>query len=203
MTRFFRGVGTSGVLLALTLFPAFAFSQTASDKPDRTTTILNKINRLDMAKYLLPLILEKPQIRAVLTGMDKCKAKEMEIRALDAKLLAPLEERLDKALNGALDKGDYPDKSFMVEVTKATAAIAQRREIATGEMVEIMFDVVNKSLNGGQKKIMSKLIDRTLVDKKFIKEAMAEDDWVKIYIRFILLDATSYSFLNEQYKRMK
>lgn len=184
-----------GVLAALvTAAPAQSVSTPKASQSDAT---IQKIRQLDVLIQLLPLNLKKTQIDLLLTGLEKAKESEKKIRTLEDDDLEKLSPKVSAALKNALEKGAYPPREMQNEVASLTRAMGIRRQIATGEMVEDMYKVIDTGLEAGQKTIMAKSLDSAALDPSLKGVKMTDEQKVKFYIRRILLDITAYESLKE------
>jgi hypothetical protein len=192
------------MLTALCLATASVYAQsTPSAAVTSGNEILLKITKLNFLRSITPLLLTKQQLLQLLGTMDKCKTKELEIRALDAIELKKLEEEIDKNLVGAIEKGDYPNRDFQNKIVKVQDALLIRRRLATNEMVDMLWDTVKKNLNEGQIAAMGGMFNPKDVDPKLDAATMSAEDKARIYIKYIFLDGLAYDLMNQLYKHAK
>lgn len=189
------------LLLSLGLFAAFVAAapaqSTSTPKAAQSDATMRKIQQIDVLIQLLPLNLKKNQIDLLLTGLDKARESEKKIRSMEDDELAKLEPKLAEALKNAYEKGAYPPRELQSEVAAVTRAMGIRRQVATGEMVEDLYKVVDTGLEAGQKTIMAKSLAAAALDPSLKGVTMTEEQKVKFYIRKILLDITAYESLKE------
>jgi hypothetical protein len=160
-----------------------------------------RINQLSMVKFILPLLLKKSQYNSLLITIEKCRRQELEIREKDATELAKLDKKIGQAITDGIESGKLPSQDFQTEIIKLQKALFMRRQIATGEMVDMILETCKKSLNAGQIKAMANAMDPKAIDPEAKPSQMSDDEKVKSYIRFVLLDGTTYEILKQLAKR--
>ena len=175
---------------------------TSAQTPIKTTPrgaksdeIWAKIRTVDAMIQITPLALTKNQLFDLLIAMEKARQKEFDIRKLEDDDLAKFEERLDKAVKEGVEKGQYPPKDLQIDVAKLTKAMTVRRQVALGEMIDIVYDAAQKTLNAGQLKVMENSLKPELLDSRFKSDKMTGEDKIKFFIRSVMMDATCYELL--------
>ena len=187
--------------LALAACPLFAIAQQDSAQASKTIDqVLYKIGKLNIIKYVSPLLLKKAQMNDLMTTMEKCRAKENETRIEDAKIFAQLEPKIDKAIESAINDGTYPKRDIQITVVAIQQSILARREKATNEMIDMMYTTVKKSLNEGQINALKNLINPKDVDPSYKADKMTDEEKIRLYIRQVLLDGMTYDVLREMAK---
>jgi acetylornithine/succinyldiaminopimelate/putrescine aminotransferase len=64
---------------------AYSGAQTPSKNIQDANMVLVNIDKLNVVKFVLPLLLKKKQIGDMMAAMEKCRSKELEVRESDAK----------------------------------------------------------------------------------------------------------------------
>jgi hypothetical protein len=187
------------ICLALATSLCFAQDQTQASK-DVDQTLL-KINKLNILKYVTPLLLKKTQINALLTTLEKCQGKQKEILALDAKDLQKFDGELDKAIDSALNDGSYPKRELQGKLIAIQEALLVRRKLVTNEMVDMLMETCNKNLNEGQIAVMRNLTDPNYVEGQTKASKLSDEERTKLYIREIFLSPLVYDILKQLAKR--
>jgi hypothetical protein len=189
------------LVLGLALASSLCFAQDITQAGKDVDQTLLKINKLNILKYVTPLLLKKTQINALLTTLEKCQAKQKEIVALDARDLKPYEAELDKAIDSALNDGSYPKREFQGKIIAIQEALLVRRRLATNEMVDMLLETSRKNLNEGQIAVMRNLTDPNYVEGQTKASKLSDDEKTKLYIREILLSPLAYDILKQLAKR--
>ena len=164
---------------------------------------LQRFDQIDVLGKLLPVLMTKEQIRALLPAIEKARAKELEIKLLDAAEIAKLEPDATKAVDGAIASGAYPTKELQLRIAKVTGALALRRQVAFGEMVDTVYDACVKTLDAGQLKVMANTLKPESYDPRFKEATMSEADKQKFFVRIVLLNGTAYDLLLRMAKEPK
>lgn len=126
---------------------AISGAQTPSKNLQDANQVLVNIDKLNVVKFVLPLLLKKKQIGDMMAAMEKCRSKELEVRESDARELLKLDADVKKAVASAVEKGDYPDKALQSKVIAVQEAILTRRRVAVNENVQILEDAAKLTLN--------------------------------------------------------
>ena len=192
--------------LATALFMSFGltsigYSQEYTQAGKDVDATLLKINKLNILKYVTPLLLKKVQLNALMTTIEKCQAKEKEIIALDAKEFKKLDVEIDKALDGALNDGSYPKRELQSKIIALQDALIIRRKLATGEMVDMLLETCKKNLNDGQMAAMVNLTDPSYVEGETRAAKLPNDEKTKLYIREVFLSPLTYDIFKQLAKK--
>lgn len=180
---------------------AFAGAQTPSKNIQDANQVLLNIDKLNVVKFVLPLLMKKKQIGDMMAAMEKCRAKENEIREADAKELLKLDAEVKKAVSSAVEKGDYPDKALQSKIIAVQEAIIVRRKIALNENVQVLEDAAKLTMDEGQLKVMVNILDPRSVDPSAKPDKMSDDEKRRFYLKSVFLDGLTYELLKVMYKK--
>ncbi|MDH4387326.1 MAG: hypothetical protein QE269_01220 [Fimbriimonas sp.] len=180
---------------------AYSGAQTPSKNIQDANMVLVNIDKLNVVKFVLPLLLKKKQIGDMMAAMEKCRSKELEVRESDAKELLKLDADIKKAVSGAVEKGDYPDKALQGKIIAVQEAIITRRKIVVNENVQILEDAAKLSLDEGQLKVMVNILDPRSVDPSAKPDKMTDEEKRRFYLRAVFLDGLTYELLKVMYKK--
>ncbi len=188
---------------AIAILSSVGYSQEVTQAGKDVDQVILKINKLNIIKFVTPLLLKKSQLNALMTTMEKCQAKQKEIVELDAKEFRTqkLEADIDKSIESALNDGSYPKRELQNKIVAVQDALLLRRKIATGEMVTMLLETCQKNLNEGQLKVMSNLTDPNYVEGDSKAGKLPSEDKIKLYIREILLSPLAYDIFKQLAKR--
>lgn len=181
-------------LCALLATAPLAQTTPPSDKSQRSAEVQVKIQKLSLLIQLLPLALTKPQLSDILLVLDKCRDKEKKILESEDDEILKLETEVDDTYDKAINKGVYPPHPFQSKVYTVTGALSTRRLIARGEMVDDIYQVVTKSLNSGQLKVMANSLEPKLLDPT-AKVDDKDESKIRFYIGQVFLDPFAYDLL--------
>ncbi|OWU65112.1 MAG: hypothetical protein CBB60_006350 [Armatimonadetes bacterium Cent15-Ar3] len=178
-----------------------AMAQTPTKNVQDANQVLINIDKLNVVKFVLPLLLKKKQIGDMMAAMEKCRSKELEVRESDAKELLKLDADTKKAVAAAVEKGDYPDKALQSKIISVQEAILTRRRIVVNENVQILEDAAKLTLDEGQLKVMINILDPRSVDPSAKPDKMSDDEKRRFYLRSVFLDGLTYELLKVMYKK--
>ena len=186
--------------LCLSLF-AGANAQVTTSKGDRSDQINVKIHEVDLLLQILPLILTKEQINGkLLPAIEKNRDLLRKELSYEDDELAKMESILDDAIKGAYDKGAYPPRKTTDEVAGKTKSLGLKRSIVELEMVGAMTEVIDATLNPGQKKAMLGSFDPKFINPNIKPEAITDQMKENFFIERVFLDPTTYEILKKLVK---
>lgn len=184
-----------GLCLALS---AGANAQLTTPKGAKSDEINAKIHEVDMLMQILPLLLTKDQLNdKILPAIEKNREtfrKELEYEDGE---LAKFESILDEALTGAYTKGSYPARKSTNEIADKTYKLGLQRQIIVSLMTDNMVDVINATLNAGQKKALLGSFDPKFIDPTAKPETITDERKMKFFVQRIFLDPTTYEILKK------
>lgn len=183
------------LILCVALASALAFSQDSGSK--EVDQALLKIEKLNILKYVTPLLLKKSQLDSLMTTIEKCQAKQKEILALDAIEFRKLQPEMDKALEDGLSQGGYPKRELQGKIIKLQEALLIRRKLAINEMVDMILETCKKVLNEGQLSAMKNLTDPNYIEGETKAVKLPGDEKTKLYIREIMLSPFTYDIFKQ------
>ena len=119
--------------LCLALASSLCLAQEPTQAGKDIDAIILKINKLNIVKYITPLLLKKSQMNALMTTLEKCQTKQKEIIESDAKEFKArkIEGEIDKALDEALNDGSYPKRELQGKIIAIQDALLLRRSIGS------------------------------------------------------------------------
>jgi hypothetical protein len=204
MSRFGARMGI-GMLAAIGVMTATTFviaqEDTAAKAPKIPQSVIDtekmmfKISQLNQVRFLLPLLLKKKQYNDILLAIEKCRRQELEIREKDATEWLKFDKKVSAALKDGLEDAKMPSRELTNDLYKMQNALMIRRQIATGEMVDLVLDACKKTMDSGQLKAMAFAMDPKVVDPSLKTENLGEDARMKAYIRYVFLDGVTYDVM--------
>lgn len=166
-----------------------------------TEKMMFKISQLNQVRFLLPLLLKKKQYNDILLAIEKCRRQELEIREKDATEWLKFDKKVTAALKDGLEEGKMPSRELTNDLYKMQSALMIRRQIATGEMIDIVYDACKKTMDNGQLKAMAFAMDPKVVDPMLKTENLGEEARMKAYIRYVFLDGVTYEVMKTLAKK--
>lgn len=187
------------LFLAAALAPG-AFTQT-SEVNARSEAVLLKIHKLDALIQIVPLALTKEQIPPILSAIEKGRQKWKDNQAVEAKELAELDAEAGKAVDNGVNKGVYPPREVQAHIAQVMAKMGEREAIVGNEIVDLVYDACNKTLNAGQLKAMEKSLKPELLDPSLHSDQMDSTAKIKFFIRKVFLVDAAYDVLLDMSKK--
>lgn len=185
------------ICLGLCLLSVAAFSrqEIVTPKGANSDQTLLKIHQVDMLTQLLPLAIKKDQFNPILIAIEKARANEKKIRAMEDSDLEKIDPELGDAVKNGIEKGTFPSHDMEVRAATLLRAMGIRRQVALGENIESVYEAVKATFDLGQLKVMANSLDVSAFDPNLKKDKMDEPARVKFFIRQVLLDGVSYDLL--------
>jgi len=186
------------LLIALAVMFALiggASAQISEDKAKKSTETIEKMRQLDLLNQLLPLVMTKEQIRKLLPSIEKSRADVKTEEGTEADLIAKYAARVDQAVKDGIQKGDVPDKKFLVELNALIRTMSMRRDAIAHDNVDRVLEAMKATLNAGQLKAAANSLNPTVFLTGIKVEEMTEDQKIRLFIQEIMLDPLAYDIL--------
>lgn len=184
------------LIVALLLISSVgAIAQDAKAVQSRLDEIAAKARRADLLNQILPVLMTKPQMKALLPVMEKCRQKVRETEAAELKALKGLELKVDKAISDGLTRNQVPPRNTMKEIASTYRVLGMIRAAVIGENTDSIYAVLDRELNDGQKKAAFNALNPTAFDPKLDKASMSNEKKLKFWIKIILLDNEAYDLI--------
>jgi len=181
-----------GLVFALV---AGASAQAVTSKGAQSDDVMLKIRQIDILNQLLPLAIRKEQFNPILTALEKARQKEKQIRELEDADLAKIAPDVTGAVKEGTEKGTVPNHDMQVRVMKILNAMAIRRQVAIGEMIQDFVDATATVFDDGQKKVMQNSLDKAALDPTLKPAEMSDDQKLKFFVKKVFLDTATYDIL--------
>jgi hypothetical protein len=184
-------------LIAAACLAPLACAQSPITTPNgaRSDAINLKIRQIDILVQVLPLAIRKEQFSPLLGAIEKARAKQKQIVGLEDSDLAKIDGDVTTALNNALQKGAFPPREMQIATAKLFRAMAIRRQVAVGEMLDDLCAAIKKIFDEGQLKVMANSLDPYLIDPSIKKDSLTQDGKVRFFVQQIILDPVAYDVL--------
>jgi hypothetical protein len=182
------------VVTCLAISGAFGQSQ-LSDKGQKSDLVLDKIAKMDVLNFVLPLAMSKEQLRQLLPVLEKIRQRVRKVQELEADELRKLEPDIDKAIKDASDKGLMPSGELRKNIASLFKKFALNRQIN----IDLNTDDLQKTLEGiwnaGQKKTAANALNMKDYDPNAKVEEMKDEDKIRVFVREIMLNPMAYDIL--------
>jgi len=177
---------------------AGANAQLTTEKGSKSDQINIKIHEVDLLLQILPLLLTKDQLNNdVLPALETVRNLEKKQLKLEDEALQNMEPDLDKALKDAYEKGAYPSKAIIGEVSKQTKDLGMKRLVVQLNMVSVMTAILEKTLNAGQKKALENSFDEKFIDPSAKAGTLSQEAKINFFVKRVFLDPLTYEILKK------
>ncbi len=192
------------IIFCLSLCMAIATLGLAQSKSDarakHSGEILTKSRKIDLLNQIIPILLTKKQMNAILGALEVVNAEVEKTEQVEFDTMAKLEGELDTTIQAGIEKNQVPPKAFTDKLARTFNALEIHRQLIMGNNIEKVRDVLNATLNSGQKAAAANAIDATYFDPSLKPADLTQKVKLDMYIRVVLLDPRTYSMLTEMFK---
>lgn len=154
-----------------------------------------KVKKLDILNQLLPVLLTKKQITALLPVLEKARAEVRKTRKQEEALMVDQESKVTKALEEGITLQKIPTRQLLSDVNRMYAAIDIFRKMKGEENTQSVLEVFEKVVNAGQRKVAAQSLNIAFFDKDAQVDKMSEHDKEAVFVREILLHPYTYELL--------
>jgi len=181
----------------VTLFSvAVCSAQVDRSDPNKVIPLLDKMGELDVANQILPLLLTKDQIRALIPTIEKCRQYVRNQEKKEAERLKALGPEVEKAHAEAL-KGLLPKEELLKKVTALINSFQNERVGVKIANQITLGEAVGKVFNEGQKKAAVGVVDKIFNEEKRTFEDGTPAAKLNYFVSAILLGDHGYNFLTK------
>ncbi len=157
-----------------------------------------KIHEVDMLLQIMPLLLTKDQINhKIVPAIEKARDQFKKELAFEDDELAKIEPLADEAIKNAYEKGAYPPRTITGEIAGKESKLEIQRKVFMGVLIQNMQEVLDATLDSGQKKVILGSFDTGFIDPTAKPGSVTDDKKMRFFIQRIFLDPTSYEILKK------
>jgi tRNA nucleotidyltransferase/poly(A) polymerase len=183
------------LLIAISIVLALATAGFAQDKSAASVATLQKMRQIDLLNHLLPLVLQKEQIRKMLPTIEKARRDVKAQQDEEAKFLQQYSPKIEKAVKDGVEKGDVPDKELLKELNAMVRMMTMKRSAVVSDNTQMVLEVFKSSLNAGQLKAAANSLDFKLYNPNIKPEEVKDEDRIRLFVQEVLLDPLAYDLL--------
>lgn len=184
------------VLLLACLMAVSSFAQTSADERNkRIAEMVDKMIRVELINQLLPVMLTKDQLKALLKPIERSRTRVRELRQQDHDELKRLEAQFDEAIEKGQAKGSVPPQELMAAISKVIFDSATRTQIVASENIEEVMTTFKQVANKGQLKAAANSLNPKFFNPKAKPEEMSQDDKIRVYVSEVLLHVLAYDII--------
>ncbi|MCX7801331.1 MAG: hypothetical protein N2109_13455 [Fimbriimonadales bacterium] len=189
------------VCLCLALLSGAQGATQPAAPPDPKQDVNYQIAKLDALNHILPLLLTRDQANKILSALEKAREKERQVRKVEDDQLKPFRERIAKAIEDGEKRKQVPDRQLLADLAKLLEAFDRVRAVTLNDNVAMIEETLRATLNSGQLKTMAKSLDPRFFAPDLKIEEITESERIRIFIRAILLQPSTYDLLVELAKQ--
>jgi hypothetical protein len=186
------------LLLALSLFFAlFAAAHAQPVDPEmakQSTQILTNMRKVELLNQILPLALEKSQINQLLPTLERIRDKQRKLLEQEHKDLLEFDKQSSQAVDSGI-QGKLPDSEYVRTIEAFYKVNDIRRQVATGENLDMLMPAITKALNKGQQKVMANALTLRFFEPDITPAEATDELKMRVFAREVLLDPLAYELL--------
>jgi len=164
-------------------------AQTSVERAKASADILTSIKKLDMLNQILPVLMTKDQLRKVLSAVETARKNAKDLEAKELEVMKEINPKIQAALTEALKNKKVPSQELLSDVSKMFTKFRVARKLMVELNVAQTTEALEKNLDEGQRRAAANALDPRVFDP--------EEEKLKLWVQFVLLDATSYEVLVE------
>ena len=193
-------ISTMKFFLALCASLAVVLSTAQTANPDHAAqcdAIMKKVERLDMLNLILPLLLEKDQIKKLLPAIEKARQNVRIAQQKEYEELKKLEPELDKMLSEAENKDEIPKREYILNAYSTIRRLYTARRLIADGNTQIVLEEFKKVANKGQQKTAAGSLTAAQIGFNGKPEELTDDIRLEAFVREVLLHPSVYEILRK------
>jgi hypothetical protein len=190
-----RTLAIAGLALATSV--AFAQGGNPADVAmgQKSDEILLMMRKVQIMNQILPLVMDKTQIRKILPTVEKVRAKVKEVQRTEFKQLQGLENPTKFALDEAIKQGRMPSKETLDKIAEFYGSAQTIRQAYVADNIEQVLAIMKETLNKGQLKAAANSLTLSFYEPNVKPEEATEDFRLRVFVREVMLDPVTYDLL--------
>ena len=173
---------------------SFAQPQVDPEMAKESTRILDNMRKVELLNQLIPLVLRPDQIQAILPVLERIRDKERRLTEQEHTDLLLFDQNSADTVAAGI-KGQLPSADYVVKLEAFYKANDIRRQVATGENLDMLMPVITKTLDGGQQKVMENSLTLQFFEPDLKPDSATDDQKMRVFCREIILDPLCYDLL--------
>jgi hypothetical protein len=185
---------TAILAAVIALLSIAGISQVNQNDPYKISALQSKLAEIDKSNRILPLLLTTQQARSLLIKIETCRQNVRNQEKKEADRLKAMEREIDRVHAEAVE-GIVPSQDFITRMRELFKTFASERDqVKTANMI-ILAEVLESTLNEGQKTAMSKVVEQ-IYEEHGIPLGNATMNQKMVHFALdILMDDPGYQFL--------
>ena len=185
----------AGFFLIVLAGASFVFARAEDDNANNLDRFDYKVRQIQLYNLLLPALLTKDELHKILPAIEKARQKVKDVHKTEVDLLKPLLGKVNDALKAAAERGAVPPKELVDQIAVMRGKIAVGRYLFAQLNTQDVFDVVKKTVNAGQFKVIANSLNPKDFDPKAKPDEMTQDEKVEMFVKEVLLNTEAYDLL--------
>ncbi len=185
------------LLVVISALSMSAFANQSNAQGDKATEIGKKIRQLDLLNQILPVLMTKEQLKAIIPAVQKARNEERVLAQKELKMMAEKEAKVDAAIKEGKSKQLVPSKELVAELSQMYNAFVIARRMMMTSQIEAIRLVMEKNLNKGQIKAAANALNPKIFDPSADLSTITEERKLELWIQNILLDPQAFDILVE------
>jgi len=186
------------------LIGLFAVSFAQDDLADpqmakESTAIVTNMRKVELLNQILPLALQPSQIQQILPVLERIRDKQRKLLIQEHTDLMQMQKQSEAAVNDGM-KGKLPDADFVRTIEAFYKANDIRRQVATGENLDILMPKLTSILDKGQQKVMANSLTLQFFEPDLSPANATDEQKMRVFCREVLLDPLCYDLLVQMAK---
>jgi hypothetical protein len=188
------------VFVIMAALGAFVYAQTGGSQPTaqetHSTLIVEKIYKVDLLNQILPLLMTKEQLKALLPSIEDARQNVATVKKKEYEELRRLEGMLDRVISEGIEKGEVPKSEDRALAMKTIGSLSMGRQFVAASNSQKVADKLKEVLNKGQLKAAANSLDSRFLEGKKVEE-VSEDERINIFVREVLLHPQAYEVMRK------
>lgn len=185
------------LLVVIASLSASVFASQSNAPGDKATEIGKKIRQLDLLNQILPVLMTKEQLKAIIPAVQKARNEERVLAQKELKMMIEKEAKVDAAIKEGKSKHLVPSQELVAELSQMYNAFVIARRMMMSSQVEAIRLVMEKNLNKGQIKAAANALNPKIFDPSADLSSITEERKLDLWIQNILLDPQAFDLLVE------
>lgn len=183
-------------LLALSVALSGAQSS-GSDKAKDSDAIMKKIEKLDIFNLVLPLLLEKDQLKKLLPSIEKARENVRIANEKEYEELKKLEPQLNLMISEAENKDEVPKREVITAAYSTVRKLYTARRLIVQMNTALVLEQFKKIANAGQLKTAAGSMTAAQLGFTGKPEDFTEEMRIEGFVRDVLLHPAAYEILRK------
>lgn len=174
---------------------AFAGAQQIDpQKAKESEVIVNNMRRVELLNQILPLVLTKSQINAILPAIERARDKMRQLYLTEHDDLLEFQKSTQAAAQAGV-AGKMPDNKLVTDIRAFFQANDVRRASVVEHNIDIIMPVLVKNFNKGQMKVMANSLTLAFFEPDIKPQDANDDIKQRVFVREVLMDPLAYDLL--------